>query len=68
MLIYSTAILAAGRVAGKNRGQVVILQGPPLWRLLLAEVADGLAIPFKWVSRLLRSSGPTDARCLVQEV
>lgn len=52
MLIYSTAILAAGRVAGKNRGPVVLLEGPPLWRLLLAEVADGLASPIKWVGRL----------------
>ena len=67
MLIYSTAILAAARVAGKNRSQVVIIQGPPLWRLLLAEVADGLASPLKWVSRLLGSSGRTDARCLVQD-
>ncbi len=60
MLIYSTAILAAGRVAGKNRSQVVIIQGPPLWRLLLAEVADGLAIPFKRVSRRFGRPRPRD--------
>lgn len=56
MLLYGTAIAAARRAAGEDRSEVVIVSGPPLWRLLLGDLAYGARTRWQRLVRFVRSA------------
>lgn len=54
MFIYGAARLAARRAAGQNRDKMFIQPGPPLWSLMLDELAYLANLPRQRLLRFLR--------------
>lgn len=50
MVLVGTAVLANRRVAARNRDEVVVLPGPPLWQLLFEELAHEFEMRWKRVT------------------
>ncbi len=57
MLFYGAVRTAARRAAGQRGGKPVPPPGPPLWRLLLEELADWVDAQRKRLRRLFRRDG-----------
>ncbi len=51
MVLLGTAVLANRRAAARNRDEIVLLPGPPLWQLVLEELAHAFAMRWKRVTQ-----------------